>query len=273
MTAIQRLGSTKVAADAAKSIKFDLHSTSSLTFAFKNQDVVISAVPLPTPTTEKFWIEAAIAAGVKRIVLSEYSTNLEAEPSKNLPIVTDKVEIREFVKGLAAQGKVQWMSVNAGPFMEPWLWLSGWFGANVKTGITTLHDGGEKIVCTTTLDRIGEAVARGLLPEYVAETKNQAVYVYSAPVTEGQITRIVEKITGSKLPERHLKIADITKEAFEALGKGDASKMMNFYATFAFGDGYGGDFRQQAWNEKLGFKEMSDGEIEALFRSWLKVAT
>lgn len=52
--------------------------------------------------------------------------------------------------------------------------------------------------------------------------------------------------------------------------KGDTSKMMNFYVPFCFGDGYGGDFRSEAWNEKLGLKEMSDSELEGLFRKALR---
>ena len=39
-------------------------------------------------------------------------------------------------------------------------WLSGIMGPDVKNKKTTWHDGGEKIVATSTLERIGEGVTR-----------------------------------------------------------------------------------------------------------------
>jgi len=79
-------------------------------------------------------MQAAIAAGVKRIVLSEFSTNIETELSRKLPIVKDKMEIRKYVEEITKDGKIEWSSVNNGPFFVPWLLLSGWLGPNPKTG-------------------------------------------------------------------------------------------------------------------------------------------
>ncbi|TVY82386.1 putative pinoresinol-lariciresinol reductase [Lachnellula suecica] len=269
VTAIQRKDSKNVASGAANSLKVDLTSESGLTEAFKGQDVVVSAVPNPVLATEKVWMDAAVSAGVKRIVLSEYSTNLETKLSQALPIVKDKLEIRKYAETLGSSGKIGWSSVNGGPFFVPFIWTSGWMGANPKTKKASYHDGGNKIVCTSTLERIGESVAKILAPEHAAETKNKSIYTYSAPVSERKITDIIAKITGSNFSETNSSIDEVTKDAFAAFEKGDMSKMMHFYIPFCFGDGYGGDFRDQAWNEKLGLKEMSDKEVEDMFRSFL----
>lgn len=273
VTAIQRADSTKTAFAASNSIKLDLSNSSALTAAFKGQDVVVSAVPFPRLATEKIWIDAAISADVKRIVPSEYSTNLENALSRKLPIVKDKVEIRKYIESLAKEGKVEWMSVNNGPFFVPYLWLSGMIGPNPKTKVATFHDGGNKFVGTSTLERIGEGVARGLLDDYKDLTKNQPLYIYSAAMTERKAAEAVAKVTGIEFEEKEESVAAITKKAFENEEKsGGEGHNFVFYTTFMFGDGYGGDFRNQSWNEKLGFKEMTDEEVEETIRGWLKAA-
>lgn len=217
-------------------------------------------------------MNAAIDAGVKRIVPSEFSTNLENKTSQKLPIVKDKMEIRKFVEELAETGKIEWTSINNGPFMLSFVWTSGWMGPNPKNKTTKYHDGGDNIVCTSTLQRIGEGVAKVLAPEHVASTRNKSIYVYSAAMSERKMTELVAKASGVDVSEfkvEEASISELVKETYEAMEKGDMSKMMNFYVPFCFGDGYGGDFRDIAWNEKLGLKELSDGEVERMVKQWL----
>jgi hypothetical protein len=227
-------------------------------------------MPNPRLATDKIWINAAISAGVKRIVPSEFSTNLENELSRALPIVTNKIEIRKYVEDIAKEGMIEWTSINNGPFFLSVIWLSGWMGPGVKSKVTVLHDDGEKIVCTTTLERIGEGVAKSLLPEYAVKTRNKAVYVYSAAMSERKMTRLAEKFSGLNFEEKKSNIETVTREAFESLEKGDKSKMMNFYIPFCLGERYGGDFRYMAANEMLGLKELTDTEQEEIVKMWLK---
>ncbi|KAL3426304.1 isoflavone reductase family protein [Phlyctema vagabunda] len=270
VTAIQRKSSDSTVPGTTKSIKVDYSSQSDLVSAFKGQDVVVSATPNPRLSGEKIWMDAAIAAGVKRIVPSEYSTNLEAKASQTLPIVKDKLEIRKYVQELASAGKIDWTSINNGPFCIPPLWTQGWMGPNVKTKTATFHDGGDKVVCTSTLERIGEGVAKVLSAEHAEATKNQPIYVYTAAVTERKITDIISKITGTEFETMDVSIDAVTKAAYEALEKGDTSKMMSFYIPFCFAEEYRGDFRYQAWNEKLGLPVLTDTELEETVRGWLK---
>ena len=98
VTAIQRADSKNVAAEASNSLKVDLSSESALAAAFKGQDVVVSAVPNPKLSSQKVWMNAAISASVKRIVPSEFSSNIERKASRKLPIVKDKLEVRAYVE-------------------------------------------------------------------------------------------------------------------------------------------------------------------------------
>jgi len=134
VTAIQRKESMNTADGAAKSLKVDLNSEADLTSAFKDQDVVVSAMPNPRLATDKIWMTAAVSAGVKRIVPSEFSTNLETELSRKLPIVKDKSKFASMSRSLA----------------------------------------------------------RSLLSEYAKKTKNNSIYVYSAPMSERKMTTLAE---------------------------------------------------------------------------------
>lgn len=120
---------------------------------------------------------------------------------------------------------------------------------------------GDRGVCTSTLEWTAEGVARVLSSERSEAMKNKPIYIYSAPVSERKVTSIVSKIKETEFKETDLSIDAITKEAFKALEKGDKSTNMNFYAPFCYEEGYGGDSRYQAWNEKLGLRGITDGEL------------
>ncbi|KAL7904844.1 hypothetical protein GGI35DRAFT_489402 [Trichoderma velutinum] len=269
VTAIQRQNSTNIAAGAAKSVKVDLSSEDQLASAFKGIDVVVSAVPNPQLDLEKVVIHAAIAAGVKRFVPSEYSSNLEAEAAQSLPIVADKLKIRRYIEEVAASNKIDWTSVNNGAFFVPHLWTSGFVGPNIKAKIATYHDGGDRVVCTSSLERIAEAVAKALSPEHAAETRNKPIYVYTAAVTERKLTQIATKITGVQFQVQDASVEDAIRIGHEGVKEGDQGKIMSFYKALMFGKEYGGDFRSIAWNEKLGLATLDDAEIEETLRGWL----
>ena len=84
-----------------------------------------SSVPNPKPEGEAIIIDAAIEAGVKRIVPSEFSSNLEAKAKNDkLPHINDKLIIREYVEKKAAAGEIEWSSINNGPFFDLGTYLS-----------------------------------------------------------------------------------------------------------------------------------------------------
>lgn len=203
---------------------------------------------------------------------SEYSTNLESDASKSLPIVKDKLEIRAYIERLVKEGKIEWSSINNGPFFIPGLWTSGFIGPNPKTGTAIYHDGGEAIVATSTLDRIGEGVAKSLLPENVEKTKNKPVYVYSTAMSEMKMTQIVSKITGTEFKVDNQTLKGAMEVGKKGLETGNFGMTMAFYIPFSFQGEYGGDFRKQAMNEELGLMEMSESEVENMVKGWLTPA-
>jgi nucleoside-diphosphate-sugar epimerase len=290
VTAIQRKGSDRKLPQGIKSIQVDLTSKSELTAAFKGQDVVVryisplsdililhsdlcnsSAVPNPELNDQKTLVDAAIEAGIKRIVPSEFSSNLEAKAKDvNLPIVSEKLAIRKYVVEAAATGKIEWSSINNGPFLD--LGVNyGFLGPNIRSKKATFHDGGEKVCCTTSTEDIGKAVA--LMLEHHEETKNKPVYIYSTLISEKKMTNIVAKLKGIDF---EIQEADVEKDAEEYLasvkeGNADSNKKFSLYFQMMYGEGFGGDYRDMAMNETIGLRVMSDEELEADVARWLKV--
>ncbi len=85
--------------------------------AFRGQDAVVNAT---TSTLEQFrFIDAAIEAGVKRYVPSEYGLNNSRPEARQLSTVFDnKGKIREYLKSKESTG-LTWNSIGCG------MWL-GW---------------------------------------------------------------------------------------------------------------------------------------------------
>ncbi|KAE9980202.1 hypothetical protein EG328_000436 [Venturia inaequalis] len=147
----------------------------------------------------------------------------------------------------------------------------GFLGPNLKTKMATFHDGGEKLVCSTSTEDIGKAVA--LMLQKPAETRNKPVYVYSTLISEHKMTDIVSKITGHEFGVQH---ADVQRDADAYLddlknGRTPANPWarFNLYMLMMYGEGYGGNYADTAMNETLGLRVMDDKELEEKVAGWL----
>ncbi|GKT65603.1 NmrA-like family protein [Colletotrichum tofieldiae] len=272
VTAIQRSESIKTAPEGSKSVKLDIDDVNALTLAFKGHDAVISAAPDPIIfEKQQPWIEAAIAAGVKRIFPSEYSTNIDSPLAEDLPIVADKVRTRRYlVEQISkAGGNPSWTSVNNGPFFELVLGFGG-LGPDFRTKIARYHNGGDNLIGTTRLSDVAETIAKVLRDEkgLYKEAENKSVYIHSAAVSEKQLTRLAEKVTGLTFAVENYDVEELYQDAKNKLEKGDMSAMMQFYYQMMYGKGYGGSesFQEMSWNEKVGLRTLSEQELKDVIK-------
>ncbi|TDZ30591.1 Bifunctional pinoresinol-lariciresinol reductase 2 [Colletotrichum spinosum] len=272
VTAIRRSESTTLPPLGMNSIKLNLNDKRALTEALKGQDVVISAAPDPIVfENQKPWIDAAIAAGVKRIFPSEFSTNLESPLAEGLPIVTDKVKTRRYIieKTAKTGGKTTWTSINNGPFFEMVLGFGG-LGPDFRTKTANYHNGGDNLCGASRMTDIAETIAKILKDEngLYKEAENKPVYIHSAEVSEKQLTAMAEKVTGQKFEVQEFDVEQQFEEAKTKWEQGDGSVTLTFYRQMMYGKGYGGSerFQELSWNEKVGLKTMSEAEIEEVVR-------
>lgn len=99
------------------------YSDTSLVEAFKGQDAVVSALGAGGFAEEIKIIDAAVKAGVKRFLPSEYSCNAQnAKTNALIPIVRLKVQTNEYLKAQESKG-LSWTAIITGPAFD---WVSGW---------------------------------------------------------------------------------------------------------------------------------------------------
>lgn len=213
--------------------------------------------------TQVLLIKASIAAGVKRFIPSEFSSNIGNPKSATLPVYQSKIAVHELLKRLASENPgFTYTLIRNGPFLD-WCLMKGFF-VDFKGTTTPFYDGGDRRFSTTTLDTIGRAVV-GVL-QHLEETRNRAVLVHDLVTTQREILAIAEKLA----PGRKWTPVDVSTADMEAVARGkyakgvvDLGASMGFLMRAVFGDGYGGEF-EEVDNEMLGIPLKTDKELEEM---------
>ncbi|KAI0377198.1 NAD(P)-binding protein [Hypomontagnella monticulosa] len=244
-----------------KPVNYD--SLDSLTDALRGQDAVVSALNDAGIPKQFNLIEAAIKAGVKRFIPSDFGSNTFNEKSEKLPGYKPKVDTHDALAKAAANSDLTWTVVINGPWLD-WGVAVG-FLANYKDRTIELPDGGDRKASVTSLPTIGRTVAAVLKnPE---ATKNRAVYVQEAAISQKDLENYLKKAVGADgWKENVTSIDEDLKQALEEIKKPQAnlrSVHMACLKAAIWGIGYGGLF-EKLDNELLGIKQLSDAEVQAL---------
>ena len=248
-----------------KVVPVDYASTESLTSALQGHDALVSTLATLALPVQLNLFDTAAAAGVRRVIPSEFGTNTTISPTKDLPIFGHKVQVQKHLAELTAKdSNFSYTLVLTGPFFD-WGLQVGLL-VNVKARTAELYDGGDRPFSVTSLAGIGEAVV-GVL-QHPDETKNRAVKIHDALVTQNQLVNITEKLSGDKFKTTTWDTKEGETKAFEALKKGDHSVMLSFLKRAIWGEGYGGEFTDVD-NELLGVKMLSDNKIKEIVAKYM----
>ncbi|KAI0973051.1 hypothetical protein F4678DRAFT_35991 [Xylaria arbuscula] len=247
----------------------DYDSIESLTAALQGQDAIISTLGFAGLTKQLNLIQAAVKAGVKRFIPSDFGSDTETPKTANLAVFADKITIQKALVKEAASGTITYTNIYNGPFFDWGLTAGLLLNASEKT--VTLYDGGERRFSTTTLETIGKAVV-GVLRK-PDETKNRGVYVQDAAPTLKQIKAIAEKVTGATWQTKVVSVEnDLLPPVADELKKEnpDHGKIVfPLIVASIFGEGYGSPF-QKLDNELLGLGQFTEADIEAVVAAALK---
>lgn len=213
-------------------------------------------------------VDAAIKAGVKRFIPSEFGSNLENEKTRKLAVFGGKIATRKHLEEKVNGGAdlTYTYVINSG-FYDWGIEVS--FLLNWREGKPELYDGGDIPINVTLLSDVGLAVV-GILT-HPEETKNRQVYISSAQVTQNKMLELARKAAPSKTLEPYtVKISDVEKSNEEATSKGDFSQGVIFnqlYLSIYGGKAYGA-LPESNDNALLGIKPVSDEDVVAI---WKKV--
>lgn len=252
----------------------DEYTTDELTAAFAGQDAVVVAISTgPVVTGGKNGlgfrlIDAALAAGIKRFIPSEYgANNLDPRARSLVPVYDRKGEMLEYLITCAAEsnGALTWSSISCGSWLDWGLDLSksgNFLGIDVKARTATVWDSGRAKFAITTSTNTGRAVAKALLrPEVSA---NKQIYLTDFTTTTRDILESLERQTGEKFTVREKESAPAIKEWRGKYDAGDFSATFPLLALSFGADvdvGYDFEKEQEIWNGRLGLPEVTLDEV------------
>jgi putative NADH-flavin reductase len=265
VTVLTRSISTHTFPPNVKVAKIDFSHLDSLTTALIGQDALVSTLASLAVASQRLLIDAAVAAGVKRILPSEFGNNLKNAKVRDLPVYAQKIKIEEYLDQLAREGKVSYTLVFSGPFLD-WGLKNGMY-LDFPSRKIRRFDGGDTLFSTSRLTTVGKAVRRILT--HPRETADRAVYVKDIDVSQNQLLKLAQALT----PGEEWEIEDVKSEDVEKKSRGEIERkeigkdtMRGLLARAIWGEGYGARF-EKVHNEVLGIKGMTQPDLDELVAS------
>lgn len=239
--------------------KVNYESLDSLKKALTGQEVVISTlnVGVVPRAVHLRLIDAAVAAGVKRFVPSEYGCDTTNPQVAKLPVFADKISVQEHLKNASQSSGLSYSLLITGPFLD-WGIQNG-FIINLSGSEVTLYDGGHNVFSATTLSGVGKSLV-GIINNLDA-TENSVVYVEEARISQNDLLRL----SGKEITTRNVLTVDLEKKSFEELGKPSPNPAVfatGFILRAILGEGFGSLFdTKKLSNDLVGLKSLSEEEV------------
>ncbi|KAF2721226.1 NAD(P)-binding protein [Polychaeton citri CBS 116435] len=246
--------------------KVDYDDVASLTTALKGQDAVVSTIAGAAISQQIKLIDAAIAAGVKRVIPSEFGSDTSNPKTATLPVFKDKVAASEYLveKSKESEGKLSYTFVLNNAFLD---WgVEHKFIIDIYGKKITLYDGGETPFSTTTLASVGKATAASLT--HAEETKDRIVKIHNAVITQRQLLAIAQRVVGSDgWTIEESSTDDAVNKANEDAKNGNVGlpQIVGWLSRAIYAPGYGGEFKDVD-NELLGITEIGEEGVEKVIR-------
>lgn len=264
MTVLSRQNSSSQFPEGVRIIRADYNDPASLESAMKDQDVVISMIGGELSGDQNRFIDAAVAAGVKRFLPSEFGPNTQ-DPRvvKFIPILPSKVGTVNYLR--SKESTMDWSSLVTGLWLD-WALKGGHLGFDLVTRTATIVDEGKTEFTTSTLDSVGKAIVEIL--QHANETRNNYVYTSSFHLCQNDLLAVLQKIDGNEWIIKHEASKDIIEEGRSKLAKGDYYGVALLVRALALGPVNLGDSRPAGlWNEKLNLERL---DLEQVVRRIVK---
>ncbi|KAJ5702493.1 isoflavone reductase family protein [Penicillium malachiteum] len=201
-------------------------------------------------------IDAAIQAGVKRFIPTEYVNNTCIAAGELVTLYAEKAKVAAYLKSKESTG-LTWTAIHTGQFFD-WGIEIGWLDYHLEEKLVTIYDSGDKKWSTTNIGTAAVAVAGVLLnPE---KTENKVLFVASFTVSQRQVLEALEKETGTAWKVDTMSSADALKRAAELDDKdySDGLKLLVLMLLYADDADRGANFEKFGLsNELLGLPQES----------------
>ncbi|RDL36858.1 NAD(P)-binding protein [Venustampulla echinocandica] len=265
VTVLVRESSVQNFPEGVKVAKVNFESLDSLAEALAGQEALVSALATLAISVQKLLIDAAVKAGVKRIIPSEFGVDLINPKARALPVYAGKVEIQNYLGDLAAKTIISYTLIFNGPFLDSGLARGLFF--NFKERKAQLFDGGDQPISVSRLATVGKAVRRVLT--HPRETADRAVRVKDIDVSQKQLLELAQKLTpGEKWDVQLVDTAELEREALQQIKENNIGPltMYNLVRRAIFSPEFGNKF-ENVHNEVLGIREITTQDLEEIVHS------
>lgn len=246
----------------------DYDSVDSLAAALKGQDAVVSTVGFPGLLAQRTIVDAAVAAGVKRFIPSEFGSDLSNPRNQGYPVFAGKVQVEEYLSDKAKTSEITYTYIYNNAFLD---WgLEQNFLLRHSDHTVDLIDGGDNTFSATTLSSVADAVV-GVLT-HPDKTKNRAVFIEDVKITQIKLLELVKKAAPEKpWQPRVVKLDDLTADADAKLAQGDfrPENFVPYLFRSVMDPRHGGNFAKTD-NELLGVKGITEDELFELVKKYVK---
>jgi hypothetical protein len=265
VTVLSRETSDQPFPSDVKICKVDYTNLDSMVTALTGQDALVSAVGGQAILSQRLLIDAAVKAGVKRILPSEFGCDLRNPKARSLPCFTDKVKIQEYLNELAIKGTISYTLVFTGVFLDMGLRNGVFF--NFKEKKAEILDDGNQLISTTRVATVGKAVRRILT--HPRETADRAVWVKDTDVSQNELLKLAQALTpGEEWALTNTNTSELEKECLEQIAKKEdtLSTTHGLLKCAIFSAECGNKF-EHVHNNTLGIKGMTRLDVEELVAS------
>ncbi|CAN9093294.1 unnamed protein product [Alternaria alternata] len=250
-TVLSRQQSSSQFPEGVRVIRADYDDPDSLESAMRGQDVVISTVGGAAAGDQNRFIDAAVAAGVKRFLPSEYGPNTQ-DPRvvEFIPILPFKVQTVDYLR--SKEDRMEWSSLVTGLWFD-WALRDGHLGFDLVTKTATLTDQGKTEFTVSTLESVGKAIIKIL--EHADKTRNSYVYTSSFHLSQVDLLAVLETIDSQGWTIKRHASQDLVEEGHSRFRNGDYYGVALLVRALATGPVNLGDSRPGGlWNERLGLE-------------------
>jgi uncharacterized protein YbjT (DUF2867 family) len=263
VTVLTRQDSTSTFPPSVQVVRVDYTSKSALVSALRGHDAVVSALThLALETAESLLIDAAVEAGVKRFIPSEFGGDTTNPRTATFALYAAKVASHKHLEQVAAANPgFTYTSVLTGPLLG---WVASQAFLQPKEKKAQLYDGGERPFSVVTRETMAKAVV-GVL-SHPEETRNRAVRVHDAAVTLKELLAAAQNAVGEDgwtvtTPGVDETLANAW--AGVKAGNFDFSIIFGFIVAASQGEGYGALF-EETDNELFGIPVKTAEEVRSI---------
>jgi nucleoside-diphosphate-sugar epimerase len=193
--------------------------------ALRGQDAIVVVFAGSNSDLQIRLADAAARAGVQRFIPADFGScdSRSARALELVPLYRAKQKVRQHLEQLASGGSqssshLSWTSLVCGHFFDYGL-KSGLLLFDIEARKVRILDGGEIKWSATTIETIATAVVRVLQKE--DETKNRMLYIQSFCVTQNEVLKSLERVTGQSWQVENVDSEDYIREARVRLDQRD----------------------------------------------------